>query len=729
MQVCTAFVKPRPGRTKMAGQSGTFKVIVLIAIRNLVASRLKTFIVGGIIFFGAFLVVMGTSLLDSIDLSMSRSIIGSVAGHIQVYSHKSKDPLEVIGSMNFDDADLDPIDDFASLRRTLEAVPNVKSVVPMGISGAMVTSGNSIDLALASLRDNVRKLKNGDTTAVNKAAYEAGKDHVQQIVSVVSRDLANITKIQNEKALSVDERAAVARAASPEFWTGFDKDPLDALEFLDNQLAPLATDADMLFLRYVGTDIAAFSQSFDRMRIVDGTAIPPGEHGFMFAKYTYEDQLKLKTARRLDKIKEAMANRKVTIAQDDDLRRLVTQNVTQVREIELQLDRPKVEIFRKKLQAHLGTANEPDVSRLLATFFATDDQNFATRYDFFYKELAPHLEMYRVRVGDTLTIKAFTKSGYVQSISLKVFGTFTFAGLEGSPQAGQLNLMDMVSFRELYGFLTDEKRNEIEALKKSVTVKDVTRESVEADLFGSKSTEETGPGRTIEAEATPGLVLSQMQGLAGKLKREDMASRIYDRSQLQEGVVLNSAVILQDPKRIEQTMAAIEAAGVSAGLPLKAISWQTASGLLGQFVTMARIVLFTAVLIIFVVALVIINNALVMATLERVREIGTLRAVGAQKRFILLMLVIEALVVGVVFGALGALSGAGLLTFLGKTGIAAPNDIAMFFFSGPRLYPGLGSTSLVVALAIVLLVSAVSSLYPAFLAMRVSPLEAMQGED
>ena len=46
-------------------------------------------------------------------------------------------------------------------------------------------------------------------------------------------------------------------------------------------------------------------------------------------------------------------------------------------------------------------------------------------------------------------------------------------------------------------------------------------------------------------------------------------------------------------------------------------------------------VLNIAVLIIFVVALVIINNAMVMATLQRVREIGTLRAVGAQRRFIL----------------------------------------------------------------------------------------------
>ena len=44
--------------------------------------------------------------------------------------------------------DLDEIDDYAKMRRTLMGVPNVKAVVPMGVSGAIVSSGNTIDVAL-----------------------------------------------------------------------------------------------------------------------------------------------------------------------------------------------------------------------------------------------------------------------------------------------------------------------------------------------------------------------------------------------------------------------------------------------------------------------------------------------------------------------------------------------------------------------------------------------------
>jgi ABC-type antimicrobial peptide transport system permease subunit len=402
----------------------------------------------------------------------------------------------------------------------------------------------------------------------------------------------------------------------------------------------------------------------------------------------------------------------------------VRENSTQVREILLQLDEPNTEIFRTKLQRELGST-EPDVGKLLATFFHTDDANFARRYAFFYQQLAPALELYRVRVGDTLVIKAFTKSGYVQSVKLRVYGTFAFQGLETSALAGSLNLMDMISFRELYGFLTTEKKKEIDALKAAAGARDVERDKAEDELFGTKDS----GSKTVEASVTPGLPRAEGEGLGGKLRREDLIDRVYDPKDLGNGVVLNAAVILNDPNKIDQTITAIQEAGKAGRLPLKAVSWQKASGFIGQMVGAMHGILSVLIIIIFMVALVIINNALVMATLERVPEIGTLRAVGAQRRFVLAMLVIEALVVGLVFGALGAGLGAIGTMIMGKIGIPAWNDVVSFFFSGPRLHPALGTGNVIGALVIVFLVSAISSLYPAWLAMRVTPRQAMQTEE
>ena len=468
------------------------------------------------------------------------------------------------------------------------------------------------------------------------------------------------------------------------------------------------------------------------MKIVDGTTVPPGKRGFLFSKFVYEDQLKLKAARRLDQIKEAKEARGETIAKSEELQRLVRENVTQVREVLLQLDALKTADFRAKLQRELG-ATDTDVGVLLAKFFATDDDNFAGRYAFFYRELAPALELYRVRIGDILTIKAFTRSGYVQSVNVPVYGTFQFEGLEKSALAGGLNLMDLVSFRELYGFLSGDKLAEIQKLQKAAGAKEVSRENAEAELFGAPGSGPAAePPRKIEADATPGVMpkLTDLSApLTDRLRRDEARSRVFPPGEVEQGVMLDAAVILKDPKQIPQTITAIEAQGAKDGLSLKAISWQEAAGIIGKFIGFARAVLYVAILIIFMIALVIINNALVMATLERVREIGTLRAIGAQRRFILAMLVVEAVVIGLVFGGMGAVVGAIIVKLIARVGIPATSDQAFFFFSGPRLHPFLNPASVVAAFVIVLLVSTVSSFYPAWLAMRVTPRQAMQEEE
>src|ERR1039457_156201 len=706
----------------MRGYLDTLKVIVLIAFRNLFASRLKTLIVGGIILFGSMLVVVGTALVDSVDASMSRSIIGSVAGHIQVYNAKSADELVVMGGFQLDAAGLSQIDDFKGMREALLTVPNVKAVVPMGLSGAMVPSGNIVDVVLEKLRNLIRRQQGGEDVS---AAIESQKEHVRQIVGVLATDMANVGKLLTDKAVSPEELAAIRRASDPGFWSEFDKDPLATLEFLENRIAPLASDADMLFLRYMGTDLAAFAQAFDRMKIVDGTTVPPGKRGFLFSKWVYEEQVKLKTAHRLDQIHDAIMKRGKTIADDLDLQRWVKQNATEVKEIMLQLDRQQTAMFRGKLQKELAS-HEDDVSKLLAEFFRVDDGNIMGRYKFFYDELAPSLTLYRVRVGDTLTIKAFTKSGYVQSVNVRVYGTFAFEGLEDSPMAGVLNLMDLVSFRELYGFSTPEREREIQALKAVAGFKDIDRDSAEAELFGAGPAEAAQPEKAATATSDADAIL---RGLGGRGKRVKLEDETYDPAQLGQGVVLNAAVIVKNPRLIRQTMKDIEAAGNRAGFTLRAIDWQKASGLVGQFVTMIRAVLYISVLIIFAVALVIINNALVMATLERIAEFGTLRAVGAQRRFLLGMLVVETLAVGALFGGIGSALGVGVVALMRFVGIPASNDTLYFLFSGPRLHPGLSPINVAVALTIVLLVSGASSLYPGFLAMRVSPRQAMQSDE
>jgi len=702
---------------------GTAGVLVQIAFRNLFASKAKTFIVGGIILFGAALVVVGSSLLDTVDRGMRGSVQGSLAGQLQIYSARSKDDLALYGGM-MGESQLEPIEDFAAVKRVVEKVPNVNHVIPMGIDQAMVATGNEFDVALERLRADVRKRQDGDESPELAARYESHKAHVRRMATLLQQELHQARAIVDEKLIRERAReiADLARSTSEAFWAGFDEDPLGSLEFLENRIAPQSLSGGFTFIRYAGTDLDAYPSAFDRMRIVEGTAVPKGQRGILLGKLYAEDWLKLKTARRLDKIRDARNINGKHIAKDEELQRWVKENQRQTRDILLQLDPIQAGVATERLRRALGSSRT-DLHDLLVELFATDDANFDRRYAIFYGELAPLLQLYMVRLGDTITIKAPSKSGYMSSVNLKVYGFVEFRGLEKSALAGIMSLMDIVSWRDLYGYVTAEKAAEIRAIKQGAGARDVSRENAEAELFGAAA---PAPASTrADRIEDPVLV-----GAAQRKADAALASHVSTQDEIDGGVALNAAVTLHDPSRLRETLRDVKGALAAAHLDMKVVDWQQASGIVGQFISLARIILYTAVFIIFAVALVIINNAMVMATLQRVKEIGTIRAIGAQKRFVLAMLLLETAAVGLAFGAAGAAVGAGVVWLIRvRGGIPATSDQLYFFYSGPSLVPQLGTASLAVSLAIVIVVSILSGLYPALIATRVTPLEAMQTDE
>ena len=692
---------------------GHLRILIQIAARNLFATKMNV-IIGFIMLLGTFFVLVGNAFIDSIDEGMTRSLQNSIAGHIQVYSAKSKEELSLFGTFG-GDSNIGPIADYAQLKRELQTHPAIEKIVPMGVRGAMITSGNIIDVTLAQLRSAYR--------AEDKEQIASIRDHVRQMVSLLKADQERMRAIVTEAGVNPEETAAIERASDPQFWERFDEDPLGSMEFLENRIAPLMADGDLLFLMYTGTDFETFQDAFDRLTIVEGQMVPEGKRGFLLTKFVMENNFKLKTARRLDLIKEGRDINFKTIKDDAVLQRHVKQNVTQPREILLQLDRIKTDQMTERLQKHLGS-QERDLGKLLAQFFEMNDENFSARYAFFYDQMAPLLQLYRVKVGDMLTITAFTSSGYVQSQNIPIYGVHEFKGLEKSFIAGSLNLMDLMSFRDLYGFLTPEKKAELAELKKQSAAKEISREDAEEALFGG--------GDELVAEATPTQIDEAKQigsAFTDTLRREDILNRVYTREEIEGGMVLNAAVFVKDPDRINRTIAELNDGFKEKGLEYKAISWQQASGFIGQLVLAAKGVLYLAILIFFTIALVVINNAMMMATLQRVREIGTMRAIGARRGFVLTMVLMETVALGVVFGAIGALLGWGAVALMGHVGIPANSDELYFFFSGPRLHPAVSPANIITAFVVVLLVSAISTFYPAFIATRVQPVKAMQTDE
>ena len=779
-------------------------ILFQIAFRNLFSSLLNVFI-GVVILLGTTLLVLGGSLFATLDTSLSKSIIGSVTGHLQVYASKSKDALSVYGKFDGSDATLSPIDNFAEVKKRLMQNPNVERVVPMGTSGAMIGSGNTVDVTLEQLRSLYRDKIEGHSTLSKEALQtqiDASKDHVRQIITVLGSDAAKAREVALVAgAGDPEEHAALARASTDEFWDSFEQDPYAHLELLENKISPQVADADLLFIRYLGTDMASYQQTFDRLEIVDGQPIPEGKRGLLIPRFFYEEALKLKNARRLDKIKDAReAGRKLSDESDKELQRFVHENVSQTREFVLQLDKLKTEVAVKKLQTELAS-QETDFAKLLSAFFATTDENFDQRYTFFYKELAPMLSLYRIKVGDTVNLKSFGRSGSAESVNVKLYGTFQFKGLEKSPLAGALALIDLVSFRDLYGYLTPDRAAELKELKAATAAKEVDRESAEAELFGA------GSEITVAAKDT---AIDDTSAFHGGLRETARAreARQYTADEVEQGVVMHAAIQLKDgsPRAIEQTRAemaslfddlrsppakdaveklagqmatlsfplraalqpvvdgekarltggkgapatqvlaaqeqyrqmrsslepemrtTVDAVIAAAEPPVWVVPWSDAAGTLGSFIIFFRVGLAVLAIALALVALIIITIAMVIATMQRTQTVGTLRAIGAQRELVLGMVLVETITLVLLFGAMGVALGAGLVTYLGHTGIPAFRDELYFFFSGPRLLPQLTASSIITAMVTMAIVCGFSALIPAVMATRVSPLRAMQTE-
>jgi ABC-type lipoprotein release transport system permease subunit len=689
------------------------KILLILSVRSLRTHKITTFIVGSIIFFGTWMMIFGTALVDSLERSLEKTVISSVTGHLQVYSSKARDDLAMFGSgfIAVDDVGEMPV--FGRVKSTLLTDANVEAVVPMGIQFHALVQGNELDRVVEDLTTAVRQ---GDTAKVDALALQ-----VQDMAGELERELSTRMVIAAEDRHLRTNLAAVRKVRSAAFWQELRANPEPALEFLDTQIAPLGGTGPTIYLRDLGTDLQAFTRNFDRFELVDGGPVPEGHRGFLLSKFIYEKQLKHPVARTFDELATALADPDRHIEGDPFLKELAERLPQQYQRITFQLSPEQGQALRARLRAFLpGVAGE--FPALLKQFLTVDDSNFHNRHQFFYETIAPMIHLYAVRLGDVITLQGMTKGGYSKSVKVRVYGTFQFRGLDKSAFAGAQNLMDLVTFRELYGARNTAEEQELAALRRSVAVEDIDREQAEAQLF----TDTTSVRARRAEERAQDNAVHVPADLKGHPKAR---ADTFKPADVEEGIALNAAVMLKDARDIEGTRQRLQTLVDGAGLGLHIVDWQAASGMVSRFVLVVHLFLYVATGVIFLVALVIMSNAMTMATAERAREIGTIRAIGGQRGFVMVMYLFETLTLGLIAGSLGGLAGLATVAAMAHKGIPAASDIMIFLFSGPRFYPQLHLANVLFGILAVLLMSLVSTLYPARVATRIQPVVAMQAKE
>ena len=118
-----------------------------------------------------------------------------------------------------------------------------------------------------------------------------------------------------------------------------------------------------------------------------------------------------------------------------------------------------------------------------------------------------------------------------------------------------------------------------------------------------------------------------------------------------------------------------------------------------------------------------IANTMIMSILERTREIGIMKAIGAEDREIKLIFFVEAAVIGVLGGIVGVLIAWGIdgvANRLAYRFILKPQGASFVDFFSLPIYLSVG------AILFALVVSILAALYPASRAARIDPVRALR---
>jgi ABC-type transport system, involved in lipoprotein release, permease component len=160
-------------------------------------------------------------------------------------------------------------------------------------------------------------------------------------------------------------------------------------------------------------------------------------------------------------------------------------------------------------------------------------------------------------------------------------------------------------------------------------------------------------------------------------------------------------------------------------LNVRAVSWKSSVGTIGSMAMMVKAALNTFIMFIFFVAIIVIMNTLSMAAIERVSEIGMMRAIGARKGFMRKMFVYETGLLSFFFGGLGIIAGIAVVYLLRAAGISTTNEILQLVYGGEQLSPIFTMADFFLGIVELGIVTFLSVLYPLRVVGKIVPLDAI----
>lgn len=184
---------------------------------------------------------------------------------------------------------------------------------------------------------------------------------------------------------------------------------------------------------------------------------------------------------------------------------------------------------------------------------------------------------------------------------------------------------------------------------------------------------------------------------------------------------------VKDPKKVNQTIKSLNRTFKENEWQCEAVNWRSSAGNTAFYLYILRLILNIGIIIILGAGFIVVNNTLVINVLDRIREIGTMRAIGANKRYITKECASETMIMAFVAGILGCILGVIGSHVVNLLHVTFSNSFLVQLFGGTVLSTSVTCLNLCGAFALSLFIGAVAWIYPLINALHVNPVQAMQG--
>ena len=157
-----------------------------------------------------------------------------------------------------------------------------------------------------------------------------------------------------------------------------------------------------------------------------------------------------------------------------------------------------------------------------------------------------------------------------------------------------------------------------------------------------------------------------------------------------------------------------------------AINWRAAAGMSAQYVYWMRLIFNIGIILLIGTGFIVVNNTLIIAAMDRTKETGALRAIGADRKFVGAEYLCETLLLTVSAGILGCLLGVIGNQILVNAHITFNNTYLVQLFGGNQLKTIVTLTNLGRGMLLSVLLAVIGWLYPVHIALDTSPVVAME---